>query len=140
MATTKNIQSVQRAFAILESFQKSGRKERSVKEIAVSLGLNKSTAFGLINTLAELGYLQQNAENQKYYLGLKLLTPGLSVRQILQAVRLFSGPAAHRVDPLFKGYENIAGNPPQRLAREAGRVGNEHHGDAEKSQGRKYVP
>ena len=74
MATTKNIQSVQRAFAILESFQKSGRKERSVKEIAVSLGLNKSTAFGLINTLAELGYLQQNAENQKYYLGLKLLT------------------------------------------------------------------
>ena len=73
MATTKNIQSVERAFAILESFQQSDDGERSVKEISEALGLNKSTAFGLINTLTDLGYLQQNEKNQKYYLGLKLL-------------------------------------------------------------------
>ena len=74
MATTKNIQSVERAFSILELFQKTSRSEHSVKEISDFLGLNKSTAFGLINTLTNLGYLYQNPENQKYTLSLKLLS------------------------------------------------------------------
>ena len=74
MATTKNIQSIERAFAILESFQRCGGGEQSVKEISEMLGLNKSTTFGLINTLTNLGYLQQNENNQKYVLGLKLLS------------------------------------------------------------------
>lgn len=74
MATTKNIQSVERAFSILELFQKTNRAEHSVKEISEILDLNKSTAFGLINTLTNLGYLQQNPENQKYALSLKLLS------------------------------------------------------------------
>ena len=55
------------------TFQQCGGGERSVKEIADALELNKSTAFGLINTLTTLGYLQQNADNQKYVLSLKLL-------------------------------------------------------------------
>ena len=74
MATTKTIQSVERAFSILEYLQQCGGGERSVKEIADALELNKSTAFGLINTLTTLGYLQQNADNQKYVLSLKLLS------------------------------------------------------------------
>ena len=74
MATTKNIQSIERAFSILELFQNSGTPDLSVKDISESLALNKSTAFGLINTLTNLGYLQQNPENQKYALGLKLLS------------------------------------------------------------------
>lgn len=74
MATTKNIQAVERAFSILELFQKTSRSEHSVKEISEILNLNKSTAFGLINTLTNLGYLQQNTENQKYALSLKLLS------------------------------------------------------------------
>ncbi len=73
MATTKNIQSVERAFSILELFQQINCAEYSVKEISDELKLNKSTAFGLINTLTNLGYLQQNHENQKYALSLKLL-------------------------------------------------------------------
>ena len=55
MATTKTIQSVERAFSILEYLQQCGGGERSVKEIADALELNKSTAFGLINTLTTLG-------------------------------------------------------------------------------------
>lgn len=89
MATTKNIQSVQRAFSILELFQRTNSAEYSLKEIAQALDLNKSTAFGLVNTLAELGYLQQNADNQKYALGLKLLSFSDAVRVqsiIIQAV------------------------------------------------------
>jgi len=73
MSTTKSIQSVERAFSILELFQQSNVSERSVKEIAEALALNKSTTFGLINTMTNLGYLQQNQENQKYVLGLRLL-------------------------------------------------------------------
>ena len=34
MATTKNIQAVERAFSILELFQKTSRSEHSVKEIS----------------------------------------------------------------------------------------------------------
>ncbi|MDO5141769.1 MAG: IclR family transcriptional regulator [Eubacteriales bacterium] len=89
MATTKNIQSVERAFAILELYQRAGCAEYSLKEIAAALELNKSTAFGLINTLADLGYLWQNAENQKYALGLKLLSLSSTVKAqsiLIQAI------------------------------------------------------
>ena len=41
MATTKTIQSVERAFSILEYLQQCGGGERSVKEIADALELNK---------------------------------------------------------------------------------------------------
>lgn len=80
MATTKNVQSIERAFSILELYPRTGCSEYSVKEIAGELGLNKSTAFGLINTLTNLGYLRQNSENQKYALGLKLLTLSSTVK------------------------------------------------------------
>lgn len=74
MATTKNIQSVERAFAVLELYQKKDVEELGVKEISDALGLNKSTAFGLINTLNNLEYLQRNPVNQKYALGVRLLS------------------------------------------------------------------
>jgi len=46
----------------------------SLKEIAARVALNKSTTFGLVNTLVGLGYLQQNDSNQKYALGTRLLS------------------------------------------------------------------
>ena len=73
MATTKTIQSLERAFAILELFQ-NNKSELSLKEISVSLNLNKSTTFGLVNSLTTLGYLLQNEDNQQYSLGLKILS------------------------------------------------------------------
>lgn len=73
MATTKTIQSLERAFSILELFQ-SGKSELSLKEISDSISLNKSTTFGLVNSLTTLGYLLQNEDNQKYSLGLKILS------------------------------------------------------------------
>ena len=88
MPTTKNIQSLERAFSILELFLDSSLKERSLKDISISLDLNKSTAFGLVNTLANLGYLQQNEENQKYSLGLKLLslTNAIPIQSIVSRI------------------------------------------------------
>lgn len=72
MATTKIIQSLERAMSILELFQ-NHVVELSLKDISEMMNLNKSTTFGLVNSLAALGYLIQNEENQKYSLGPKIL-------------------------------------------------------------------
>lgn len=73
VGTTKNIQAIERAFSIMELFSKTNCTELGIKEISDMLSLNKSTTFGLIHTLANLGYLQQNPSNQKYALSLKCL-------------------------------------------------------------------
>lgn len=78
MGKTKNIQSLERAFSILELFEETNKK-MSVKEISLALGLSKSTVFGLINTLSNLGYLMQDSETLKYNLGYKILALGSAV-------------------------------------------------------------
>ncbi len=68
----KVIGAVQRAIDILNLF--SDRvNELGVTDIAKALGLHKSTASGLIQTLEINGYLEQNPGNKKYRLGLKLV-------------------------------------------------------------------
>ena len=79
MATTKVIQSLERASAVLELFQ-GHVTDLSLKEIAEKTDLNKSTAFGLVNSLTALGYLMQNTENQRYSLGPKILSLASSLR------------------------------------------------------------
>ena len=75
------IQSVVRAGEILEAF--TGFKELGLAEIARLLDLNKSTTFGLVNTLAALGYLEQVQPSKKYRLGLRLLELGNLVQRRL---------------------------------------------------------
>jgi DNA-binding IclR family transcriptional regulator len=70
---------VARALNILELFE--GSPDLSVTEIANRLDLSKSTAFGLINTLAHKGYLEQNPRDSRYRLGLKLLRMGGAVQR-----------------------------------------------------------
>jgi DNA-binding IclR family transcriptional regulator len=69
------IQSVDRALSILEIFTRE-QPECGVSDIARTLSLNKSTAFGLLSTLERRGYVEQNPENGKYRLGLKALEVG----------------------------------------------------------------
>jgi DNA-binding IclR family transcriptional regulator len=64
------IQSVARAFAILELFNDS-RPTLSVSEIASLTGLNRGTAYRFCRTLRELGYLDP--------IGPRLFRPGLKV-------------------------------------------------------------
>jgi len=78
LGKTKNIQSLERAFAILELFGETNSL-LSVKEISQELKLSKSTVFGLINTLYNLGYLRQDEETLKYNLGPKVLSLGSAV-------------------------------------------------------------
>lgn len=72
---TNIIQSVDRALRILEGFSLK-EKELGVTEISKRTGLNKSTCFGLIQTLQNRGYLEQNTENGKYKLGLRVFELG----------------------------------------------------------------
>ncbi len=73
--TERFIQSVERAAEILELFMET-YPELSIKEISDHLGLSKSTVHGIMKTLEHRGYLQQNPENQKYRLGIKLFELG----------------------------------------------------------------
>lgn len=73
--TSGYIQSVDRALSILELFSKE-RPEIGVSDIARLLSLNKSTAFGLLCTLERRGYVEQNPNNGRYSLGMKMIEIG----------------------------------------------------------------
>jgi len=78
--TERFIQSIVRAADVLELFLLA-HQELSVKEISEKLGLSKSTVHGIIKTLEFRGYLQQNPDDLKYRLGMKLFELGNRVSQ-----------------------------------------------------------
>lgn len=70
--------SVARAIDIIELVSAS-KDEMSIAEISKSLDMPKSTAFDIIYTLVEKGYLQvANQKNKTFKLGLKLFQSGAS--------------------------------------------------------------
>jgi DNA-binding IclR family transcriptional regulator len=95
----KVIFSVQKALDILNLFELSS-PELSVTEIARQLSLPKSTAAGLIATLETNHYIDQNPENQRYRLGLKLLERGAVCLSHLDLRRL----ALPHMEKLFTSY------------------------------------
>lgn len=66
------VKSLVKVFAILECFS-SSEPELGVSEIARKLGMLKSTVYNIVATCEALGYLVQNKETGKYYLGVKFL-------------------------------------------------------------------
>lgn len=70
----KRIQSVERAFSILEEISTSNGGVRLV-DLEIRMGLHKSTLHGLLNTLAAMGYVSRSGV---YY------TLGLRLREIAQ--------------------------------------------------------
>lgn len=80
--TERLIQSVERAADVLELFLNS-TAELSVKEISQELALSKSTVHGIIKTLEHRDYLQQNPDDLKYKLGMKLFELGIAVENQL---------------------------------------------------------
>ena len=66
-----SVQSVDRALTILGILARLG--EAGVTEIAVELGVHKSTAFRLVATLESHGMVEQNEERGKYRLGVGVL-------------------------------------------------------------------
>jgi DNA-binding IclR family transcriptional regulator len=72
-----SIQSIERAAAILRLL--SGRSRRlGVGELAGELGLPKGTVHGILRTLQNVGFVEQDADTGKYQLGAALLHMGSS--------------------------------------------------------------
>jgi len=74
------INSVDRALDILLLLQQEG-KEMGVTQISNSLGVYKSTVYRTLNTLENKGFVQQNPESGKYWLGMKLYSLGMLIRE-----------------------------------------------------------
>ena len=71
------IQSIERAAAVLQLL--SGRARRlGVVELAGQLNLPKATVHGILCTLRDVGFVEQDAESGKYQLGAALLHMGSS--------------------------------------------------------------
>lgn len=81
-ATTKNpknhVASVGKAFAVLKSFT-SEAFELTLSEVAARADLDRGTAFRLIQTLIELGYLQAVPQSRRFRLGVACLDLGYTV-------------------------------------------------------------
>lgn len=62
--TSNGVQSIERAFAVIELLDSRG--ELGIAEIGRNLSLERSTVHRIASTLKKLGYLSQNPSNQKY--------------------------------------------------------------------------
>ena len=74
---TKPIRSIERAFAILNCFEK--KESLGVTEISNLTNLHKSTTFNIMQTLVNIGALEQCDKTNKYKLGLELFRLGTLV-------------------------------------------------------------
>lgn len=88
------VASVAKAFAVLKSFG-SEAFELTLSEIAARADLDRGTAFRLIQTLIELGYLQAVPQGRRFRLGLACLDLGYTV--------LSHGSLRPMVEPLLRG-------------------------------------
>lgn len=73
-----HVASVGKAFAVLKSFT-SEAFELTLSEVAARADLDRGTAFRLIQTLIELGYLQVVPQSRRFRLGLACLDLGYTV-------------------------------------------------------------
>jgi len=90
-----SIQSVDRALSILTLFS-SAKTHLGITEIANALGLTNSTIHGLVKTLNQNGFLEQDKESKKYSLGVRNFELGhfyLSTSKVYQ----IGAAAVHRL-------------------------------------------
>jgi len=73
-----NVRAVERALQIMGCFDDE-HPERGISEIAQAVGLHKATAYRIVTTLVNYGYLEWVADGQKYRLGLELSNLGFKV-------------------------------------------------------------
>jgi IclR family transcriptional regulator, acetate operon repressor len=98
------LQSVDRALLILEQLSKG---PSSVTELGDALGLHKSTAFRLLATLEQRGFVTQEADRGKYRLGRMLVHLAAAVRLDLDLIQL-ARPICERLSLTTQETVNIA--------------------------------
>lgn len=76
----ETIQSIDRALDVLMLFSQE-RRELGVTQISEALGFQKSTVHRILSTLERRGFIQQNPDNGRYWLGIKLYSLGMLMRE-----------------------------------------------------------
>ena len=79
------VQSVDRAVTVLEILARRG--QAGVSEVALDIGVHKSTAFRLLSALEERGLVQQASDRGKYQLGFGILRLASAIPGGLDVVR-----------------------------------------------------
>lgn len=93
------IHSVDRALDILLLLQQEG-KEMGVTQMSAALGMYKSTVHRTLTTLENKGFVQQNPDNGKYWLGIRLYSLGMLIRERLP-IRNIAYPYAKALSEKF---------------------------------------
>lgn len=99
------IQSLARASAILDVI--AGRELTALGDIAAATGLNKTTAYYLVETLVALGFAERVGDGDGYRLGLRNLELGRAVQRRLDIATL-GRPSLVRLCALSKETVNLA--------------------------------
>jgi len=86
------IQSVHRATRVLSLFSLN-KPRLGISEISRALDLHKGTVQGLVRTLVQEGFLQQDSETRKYQLGPKIYELGVVLAGSLEVNQKASNPA-----------------------------------------------
>lgn len=81
---SKNIQSIERAYRILECFI--NHDELGITEISNMVGLHKSTTSGIVTTLKNLTILDQNEKTGKMFLGRGLSRVSAHIKMSLKDI------------------------------------------------------
>jgi IclR family pca regulon transcriptional regulator len=86
---------LERGLTILASFTES-RPVLGIAELGRAVGLNKSTTYRYVATLAKLGYLQQDPDTKRYSLGPRVLDLGFAAINSMEITRV----AGHHLQEL----------------------------------------
>lgn len=95
MKEVNTVKSVDRALEVLNILQ-SEPQGIGVTRLSEKLGVSKSTAHRLLMSLLNKNFVHQDAENQRYYLGLRLMELGQTVTDQLD-IRQLASPFLHRL-------------------------------------------
>ena len=102
----ETIQSIDRALDILLLLQQED-KEMGVTQISSALGMYKSTVCRTLATLENKGFVQQNPETGKYWMGLKLYSLGMQMRRRMPLQNI-AAPLARALSEKFNEVVHIA--------------------------------
>ena len=98
----EGISSVDRALEVLLVLQNYGQ-EMGVTQIAAAMGLHKSTVHRTLATLEQKGFVQQNMQTGRYWLGLKLYSIAMTMREKLPINRIARPYAQELADAFNEG-------------------------------------
>jgi IclR family acetate operon transcriptional repressor len=101
----QSVQSVQRTLDLLEALA-NAQGEISITHLASRTSLHVSTVHRLLATLVQRGYVRQNRETARYYLGSKLALLGEGAPRYTE-LRLYAQPALSALTDLVNETSNL---------------------------------